>query len=847
MSGIQNLGIANVKVQIGDKPPFITQNQRYSFDVGAYQWSTFTKSSLFYPLLTEVALDEESGSFGACFPSKRKFYLNNFIGYGSTDDPLAVLWSVMGAGDIQGSFKEVVGKLEKYDAGQVPIKTRGITTVSSAQWVGPFFEGINLPQIISQDDGLTVKEFVSFYGVTANLSAFATPIPVSEKNKIPSTGYVHQCAKKDGLWWGIKSNGILSENMPFWINIRKPPLPPTSAENPSYLVIRFGESDTGNTFDIWVGSDSKPKIIDYVMGEAGSSKEGGKPIEFDKDLSRISSSAEEIEIGVMVIAGRLSVTINNNTFMYTRIAPDGTIMECKIPAGCVSVMATNIEATVNLSAMSFAPIALVAIPVPDISTLASDEGGVTDSNASQWKGVNFLGEARGSVCDLPDSSGKDTLFGCDCKTFGGEAGESSPSGKGYQSKGSIYFHKSNDQIFTGGKAGGGLGGSTYFLAMLPDDTLTGTGATIPYGGAPFFFRLKGLYVKEGSSPGGLSDVSNYVMSCDETASSSDYFSIKKQASVTFYNPDNIIGSLVGASKEKQKAISISWGWDGDMVKTFTGIITNVSTSHVAGKETLTVSAQDYMYILSNKIILNSPFYDGMVAFYALKDLAQRGGCVGIIKDWESEKDYFLPSGYTYTQPAVRFSSRQSILECMLHIVKKFEGYMYFDGEGALHIERLEDGLFSTGGGGSPTAQFDSGLNNLENTILGERTVDISYESTVNCVSILTLDRNTRNPIIVAKGNNYRVIPYNKIWLIDQPALGERDVAKAYIEDIIKRVFHAIIKTKFSTAGTNASVRALDFVTVDGQNFRVTSVKRSYNADSNDFKSSYECEWLQGES
>jgi hypothetical protein len=844
MSEIKNLGIANVKVQIGDNPPYITQNQRYSFDIGAYQWSTFSKSSLFYPLLTEVALDEEGASFGACFPSKRKFYLNNFIGYGSTDDPLAVLWSVMSAGDIQGTFKEVVGKLSQYDAGQVPIKVKATTTISSSSWVGPVFENVNLPKVIAQDDALAVKQFVEFYGVTANLSTFTAP--AVQEGDVPSISHVYQSAKKDGLWWGIKSNGILSENMPFWVNISKPKLPPTSAENPSYLVIRFGESDTGNTFDIWVGSDSKPRIIDYVMGEAGSKKEGGKPIEFDKDLSRISSNAEDIEVGVMVIAGRLAVTVNNNIFIYTRIAQDGTIMECKIPAGYVSVMATNISATVNLSAMSFAPIALVAIPVPDISTLASDEGSVTDANSSQWQGVDFLGNPRGSVCDLPDSSGKDTLFGCDCETFGGEAGTSSPKGKGYQSKGSIYFHKSNDQIFTGGKAGGGLGGSTYFLAMISSNTLTGTGATIPYGGAPFFFRLKGLYVKEGSSPGGLSDVSNYVMSCDETASSSDYFSIKKQASVTFYNPNNIIGNLVGATQEKQKAISISWGWNNEMVKTFTGIITNVSTSHVAGKETLTINAQDYMYILSNKIILNSPFYDGMVAFYALKDLAQRGGCIGIIKDWESEKDYFLPSGYTYTQPAVRFPPRQSILECMLHIVKKFEGYMYFDGEGILHIERLEDGLFSTGGGSSPVAEFSSGLDNLENTILGERTVDVSYESTVNCVSILTLDRNTRNPIIVAKGNNYKVIPYNKIWLIDQPAYGERDVAKAYLEDVIKRVFHAIIKTKFSTAGANASVRALDFVTVDGQNFRVTSVKRSYNADSNDFKGSYECEWLQGD-
>jgi hypothetical protein len=38
---------------------------------------------------------------------------------------------------------------------------------------------------------------------------------------------------------------------------------------------------------------------------------------------------------------------------------------------------------------------------------------------------------------------------------------------------------------------------------------------------------------------------------------------------------------------------------------------------------------------------------------------------------------------------------------------------------------------------------------------------------------------------------------------------------------------------------------LDFISVDGQEFRVMSISRKYDANSNDFAQEYNCEWLGG--
>jgi len=323
-----------------------------------------------------------------------------------------------------------------------------------------------------------------------------------------------------------------------------------------------------------------------------------------------------------------------------------------------------------------------------------------------------------------------------------------------------------------------------------------------------------------------------------------YFHVKKSASLTFYNPNGEVSDLVVTN---QTVIRVAWGWDvfGLPTHTFTGIVLNVSKSEVAGKETVTLNCEDYMYVLKSVPIINSPFYDGMVAVYAIQDLAERGGALTFEKDWEEEEDYFLPSGYAFSSPKMRFNSSQNLLDCILEMTKRFEAYVYFDAAGKFHINKLPGGLFSAPTS-DPVAEFTSDMiaGGPINTILEERTVDISFESTLNAISILTVDRNTRNAIIYAKtaaGAEDHLV-FLKPYLYNQPAFGELDAARAWAEEFALRAFFPILTTTFKTTGF-LLVNPMEFITVDGQMFRVMSVKRSFTADSNDMNCSYECEWL----
>jgi hypothetical protein len=66
-----------------------------------------------------------------------------------------------------------------------------------------------------------------------------------------------------------------------------------------------------------------------------------------------------------------------------------------------------------------------------------------------------------------------------------------------------------------------------------------------------------------------------------------------------------------------------------------------------------------------------------------------------------------------------------------------------------------------------------------------------------------------------------------------------------MSDLAQRIFRPILKTRFKTVGSHATCKPLDFVTVDGHAFRIMSIRRSFNAENNDFNASYECEWLGG--
>ena len=316
-----------------------------------------------------------------------------------------------------------------------------------------------------------------------------------------------------------------------------------------------------------------------------------------------------------------------------------------------------------------------------------------------------------------------------------------------------------------------------------------------------------------------------------------------------------------ALKQRQYGIDIRWTWNADntstakdFTKTFTGVIVSTSTNEVPGKETITLVCEDYNYILQNTPVVNSPFYDGMVGYHAVRDLAKRAGIGSFQKDWVPNiEEYFLPSGYSFTSPRMRFKSTDKIFDCIMTIVKRFEAFTYFDADGTMHIDRLPGGLLgydkATFGPGVIDHYFSSDPTDVnKTTILDQRDIEVTFDSTANLISIFTLDRDTRNLIAVSTipKNKDNKILFKKPIMIDQPAYGDIDVARAHMYRLAERVFQPIRGISFKTVGVQQEIATpLQFIDVDDLPYRLTSVRRNYNADSNDFSQEYEARWLNG--
>lgn len=853
---VQNLGIANVVVQLySDSAPNLAKSvKKYNFDISAYNRDIIENSPFAKPLLAEY-IEDPNGTFSAFYPSKRKVYKDNRMADSTTTSVTGTIsWTPIMTPPT--GLPLDIFNVGVFDAYSVTPPITGSVTPPSG-YLGPTWETEEIEMAPQPNDAATIKGYMDWYSSLA--SGSSTPsVPPSPSTAGPvtvgpSTSAIHQTKNHDGLWWAVQSNDFLEENVPFWVNFKKMDAP-SSATHDTCFVIRIGPDDTENKFDIYLSLNNRPRIVDYITSTGSTSGGGtGVPpiqVEFANDLARTvhqKSGDNDMEVGIMTVAGRLCVIVNNIPLVYARVSREtgddgGKLMECKIPSGKIQIFGTNAEVRINVCPMAFAETSIISLPLPTI--IDDSSGGGSSPIVINYMGCDYKGDESGSVAELPKPpSMLVDLFGVDCENFSGDGGSCSPSGFGFHENGEILFKRASASTYAALPST-----DFYTLQMTPSSTTMFAGETVKNGGCPYFFRLKGL--KKFVVTGGASatDVSDYLISVDETAQAPDYFHVKKNASLTFYNENNIVGDIVITN---QTAIDISWNWTaagGLPLKTFTGIVVSMSKSEIAGKETITLNCEDYIYALNKIPIINSPFYDGMVASFAIKDLAERGGILSFLKDWEpSEEEYFLPSGYSFSQPKMRFSSTQSLMDCILEIVKRFEAYIYFDGDGVCHINKLEGGLLSAPPAGGPTASFTSDMiiGGAFNTILEERNVEISFDSTVNYISVLTLDRDTRNAIIYGLPSPDDKLIFLKPTLINQPAYGEIEVTRAYAEDLGKRLFYPILKTRFKTTGASTIVMPLDFIKVDTDMFRTMSVKRSFNADSNDMNCSYECEWLGG--
>jgi hypothetical protein len=234
-------------------------------------------------------------------------------------------------------------------------------------------------------------------------------------------------------------------------------------------------------------------------------------------------------------------------------------------------------------------------------------------------------------------------------------------------------------------------------------------------------------------------------------------------------------------------------------------------------------------------------YDGVA------DLVQRAK-ISIVDDTDDSQRYYLPSGYSWTQPKMRFNSMTSLKDNVVEMCKLCERVVYFDENGLMHLDHLQGGLMGDLDNVATVGDFERSPQSDIHVILNEKKTDNKLGSAVNSVFLRTVDRLNGAVYLVSKTKQNYKFPYQKQLMIDQPALGSAGAANYHSDLLLEHFSRTPRGITFSTIlGSNDKIHPMDVIQVrndDGgwDRMRVQSLTRRFNADDNSIEVSLTCEW-----
>lgn len=380
-----------------------------------------------------------------------------------------------------------------------------------------------------------------------------------------------------------------------------------------------------------------------------------------------------------------------------------------------------------------------------------------------------------------------------------------------------------------------------------------------YSGVPFLHRIRGYYYQDNNDiPNSLIMDTYDVMSLNQNYEAEDIYSISQSADITLYYSQELRTKLSLEKKSYGIKIFLNWVPIGSTqtisIPCFAGVTLDTSVLEIAGKETISIHCEDGMRILQDNPVINSPYYDGTNWFTAIKNLAEKAGIISVKDDSTSEMDYFLPCGYSFQEPKMRFSPNQTIKECISTICQLYEKIFYFDTDGVLRCSDLQGGIAFSGAEENAQYKYYRDPSMGYDVILGEKKTEKLIGSTVNAIMVTSIDRESGKPLIVSHHADFEmpwnskyktqeiIPPYRKIFFLEQNAFGAIEPAQKWIAMVAERMYKVPSKISFKTASTNI-VLPLSMISVDGKKFRSTSCQRSFNADDNSISTTISGEWL----
>jgi hypothetical protein len=721
-------------------------------------------------------------------------------------------------------------------------------------------------------------------------------------------------------WWAIETNSIDEDvkNKPFYIDIH--PRVQKTEEQETFIMIRINTPTTNEekdgSIDLLFKKGNLPVLYDWKIGVSAAAPAspaggGGTPAATAFEVAKTDLPEETPElmwgennrIGILPICGKLVISINGFDFVYTRPNPKASLEDSsttstgsaasasttagadeslttspffiKTDAG-IKVVGTNCVCLVNLSAMTFARgHCATGIPAGRGSdTVATEDlNGSTDGTEKE-DNVKLFQVPRGEGAGTGPGS---TATAVSTETASGIAaeklkvddtvetvsvGDPVADEVGSVTNGQIQLKKIDSATGSG---------KSYEMFMVAKDgnfgdTTAAAGATAAAGDnrkamyPPAFFRMRGVVDPDDTYQlFDEVDLSDDLMEFSESLQAPDENHVKHTLDLVLYNDLGVHNDLL----EKSRCIRIKFKWNDvdtdsafDDEIMFTGVSLGGTRTETAGRETINIHCEDYMFLLDHTMIMNSPYYDGMDAYNVVFDLAKRAGIKSVDDTGTAAGDrYFVPSGYSYTSPVMRFAPRDDLLKIMLKVCSLGQKVISFDGDGILHFEDLQGGIafpeptdvtVSHTFYSDPSAADATDLNIL----IGEKQRESKLESTVNTIVIKTVDRGSSNPgsyggAVIIVGDQAEpdedLLPFKRIAYIQQPAYGSLDAAMEAMNLFKKRMYKPALGITIKTV-SDVFIRPLDFIDVDGEKYRIQSISRNYSAEENSLMTTIQGIW-----
>jgi len=292
---------------------------------------------------------------------------------------------------------------------------------------------------------------------------------------------------------------------------------------------------------------------------------------------------------------------------------------------------------------------------------------------------------------------------------------------------------------------------------------------------------------------------------------------------------------------------------------FEGLCTSSDRNTVAERETVTFKLEDYMNVLHGVKFNLCPFYDGMKAALAVRDIVMQTGLPNdkiyfddvLISNAALKDEFGLPFANPFEEPQCRFKNGTSLKEGILDIAKRDFKTVYFDQFGNFHYDDMPGALYNTRAftvkanfftsllkGGSPRDQ-------VFNSVSLSRLINDVY----NSISIQTVSRLTNARLVL--GTSYRAgmfdpnaegyLGYPKRLFLNDAMLGGVDALGRYVDTLRRRVFIAPLTARFETYG-RAGIKPLDVITLDGQIMRIMNISMNFDSSQNQWWMNVEGEW-----